>query len=79
MEMQVLDLQVHDTYLKHLQNTNQNKMSKCNNVICMSSGRYNSTMLNWYQHLTINQVSEIQTVLHEVLQFTFHHIISISS
>jgi hypothetical protein len=54
MEMKVLDLQVHDTYLIHLQNTNQNKMSKCNTVICMYSGRYNSTMLNWYQHLTIN-------------------------
>ena len=54
MEMQVVDLQVHDTYLIHLQNTNQNKMSKYNTVICMSYGRYNSTMLNWYQHLTTN-------------------------
>jgi len=35
MEMQVLDLQVNDTYLIHLQNTNQNKMSKCNNIICL--------------------------------------------
>lgn len=76
--MQVLDIPVHDSYLIHLQNTNQNKMSKCSNVICMSSSRYNSTMLNWNQHLTTN-LGFWNSNCYKVLQFTVHHNISISS